>query len=147
MQRSSSSCPPKSSSFSVFEDGWHQVAWFCRRLFCRCGTFPAELVQDRERGRRRGRERWGNGPNTPLSSRHSGQDTTLLLVSPVTVHPKPAAATVNPMAWDPSLVTMRIIDVVAGNPYVISSVPPPMPGVPKVIVAGWRRDRLGRYGL
>jgi hypothetical protein len=67
---------------------------------------------------------------------------TILIVSPVTLHPKPAAATVNPMAWDPSPVTMRIIDVVAGNPYVISSVPPPMRGVPKVIVAGWRRDRL-----
>jgi hypothetical protein len=59
MQKLSSSCSLKSSSssssssFSVFEDGWHQVASSCRRLFFECGTFPIELVQDRERGRGR----------------------------------------------------------------------------------------------
>ena len=82
------------------------------------------------------------------------------LMSPVTSHPNPLATTVNPMAWNPPRIMMRIIDVVAGNPYVAPSVPLPMPRVPNVI-ATWRRwhclnpsrrrsdahNNLGSHGL
>ena len=61
---------------------------------------------------------------------------------PVAFNPIPPSTPVDPMARNPVRIMVRILNVVARNPNIAPSVPPPVPRIPNVIVT-----RRGWHGL
>jgi hypothetical protein len=63
-----------------------------------------------------------------------------VLVPPVAFDPIPPSTSVDPVTRNPFSIMVRIVNVVAGNPNIAASVPPPVSRIPDVVVARrWRR--------
>jgi hypothetical protein len=59
---------------------------------------------------------------------------------PVAFDPIPPSTSVDPVTRNPFGIMVRIVNVVAGNPNIAASVPPPVSRIPNMIVARrwWR---------
>jgi hypothetical protein len=63
-----------------------------------------------------------------------------VLMPPVAFDPIPPSTSVDPVTRNPFGIMVRIVNVVAGNPNIAASVPPPVSRIPNMIVARrWRR--------
>jgi hypothetical protein len=62
------------------------------------------------------------------------------LMPPVAFNPIPPSTSVDPVTRNPFRIMVRIVNVVARNPNITASVPPPVPRIPNMIVArSWWR--------